>query len=52
MSSWYKTGKEGQDQVEVEQQKQQEKFDAPRRFWLKPDSNTDILFLDSAGLVK
>lgn len=50
--TWYKTGEEGRKQVEVEQKRQQEMFDAPRRFWLRPDSNTDILFLDSAGLVK
>jgi len=47
--TWYSQGEEGRKNVEAEQKRRQEQFDAPRRFWLRPDANTDIVFLDSEG---
>jgi len=50
--SWYKTGDDGREQVNTEQQQQQEKFDAPSRFWMPPNTDKDIICLDSEGLIK
>lgn len=48
--SWYKTGQDGEEQQVVEEKKVEEEMNAPRRFWLPPNTSKNIVFLDSAGL--
>lgn len=47
--SWYKEGAEGVEAVKEDDEQRKALFDAPRRFWLKPDTSTKVCFLDTKG---
>lgn len=47
--SWYKTGEEGKRQAEEEARRAAENANKPRRFWMRPGAETEVIFLDSEG---
>jgi hypothetical protein len=47
--AWYKVGDDGAQAAKQDDEKRQSDFDSPRRFWLKPDTSTKMIFLDSIG---